>query len=188
MPALPEDYAVTVATLDAQLNLTVLDKLVILRNREDVLYTIKNAEDKALATKQSAVPKQAEVKYLFCNKSRSHSIDKCEFQKRFNKVIKGIVRKEAKRTWAKKKYSSTSKNKTKSKSNLLKGSFRTNLKDKDKKKNKSVKFEHGHAATNESTDDSTEDYTTTSSESTEDELVEYTNLTRDKLRTIPHSH
>jgi hypothetical protein len=69
MPALLEDYAVTVATLDTQLNLTILDKLVILRNREDVLRTIKNAEDKALAAKQSAVPKQAEIKCLFCNKT-----------------------------------------------------------------------------------------------------------------------
>jgi len=91
MPALPEDYAVTVATLDAQPNLTVLDKLVALRNREDVLRTIKNVEDKALAAKQSAVPKQADIKCLFCNKSQLHSIDKCEFQKRFNEVIKGIV-------------------------------------------------------------------------------------------------
>jgi Reverse transcriptase (RNA-dependent DNA polymerase) len=187
MPALPEDYAVTVATLDAQPNLTVLDKLVALRNREDVLRTIKNVEDKALAAKQSAVPKQADIKCLFCNKSRSHSTDECEFQKRFNEVIEGIVRKEAKRTWAKKKHNSNSKNETKSKS-YSKGSSRTNYKDKDKKKNKSVKFEKGHAATNESTDDSTEDYTTTSSESTEDELVEYANLTRDELRTIPHSH
>jgi hypothetical protein len=171
MPALPEDYAVTVATLDAQPNLTVQDKLVALRNREDVLRTIKNAEDKALAAKQSAVPKQVEIKCQFCNKSRSHSTDECEFQKKFNEVIEGIVRKEAKRTWAKKKHSSSSKNETKSKSNSSKGSFRTNLKDKDKKKNKSVKVEQGHTATNQSTDDST-DYTTTGSESTEDELVD----------------
>jgi hypothetical protein len=58
MPALPEEYAITVATLDAQPYLSVQDKLVALRNREDVLRTIKNAEDKALAAKQSAVPKQ----------------------------------------------------------------------------------------------------------------------------------
>jgi hypothetical protein len=148
---------------------------------------IKNTEDKALAAKQSAVLKQAEVKCLFCNKSRSHSTDKCEFQKRFNKVIEGIVRKEAKRMWAKKKYNSNSKNETKSKS-YLKGSSHTNYKNKDKKKNKSVKFEQGHTTTNKSIDNSTEDYTTTSSESTEDELVEYTNLTRDELHIIPHSH
>ena len=49
--ALLEDYTVTVATLNAQLNLTVLDKLVTLRNREDVLYIIKNIEDKVLAIK-----------------------------------------------------------------------------------------------------------------------------------------
>ena len=79
MLALLEDYAVTVATLDVQLHLTVLDKLVTLCNRKDVLYTIKNAEDKALAIKQSVVLKQAETKCLFCNKSRSHSTDKCEF-------------------------------------------------------------------------------------------------------------
>jgi hypothetical protein len=57
MPALPEEYATTVATLDAQPNLSVQDKLVALQNREDVLRTIKNAEDKALVAKQSAVPK-----------------------------------------------------------------------------------------------------------------------------------
>jgi hypothetical protein len=57
MPALPEEYAITVATLDAQPNLSVQDKLVALQNREDVLRTIKNAEDKALVAKQSAVPK-----------------------------------------------------------------------------------------------------------------------------------
>jgi hypothetical protein len=51
MPALPEDYIVTIATLDTQLNLTVLDKLVILRNHEDILRIIKNVEDKVLATK-----------------------------------------------------------------------------------------------------------------------------------------
>jgi hypothetical protein len=57
MPALLEEYAITVATLDAQPNLSVQDKLVALQNREDVLRTIKNAEDKALVAKQSAVPK-----------------------------------------------------------------------------------------------------------------------------------
>ena len=51
MPVLPEDYVVTITTLDVQLNLTILDKLVILRNREDILYIIKNIEDKVLATK-----------------------------------------------------------------------------------------------------------------------------------------
>jgi hypothetical protein len=182
-PALPEDYAVTVATLDAQPHLIVQDKLVALRNREDVLRTIKNAEDKALAAKQSAVPKQAEIKCQFCNKSRSHTTDECEFRKAFNEVIEGIVRKEAKRTWAKKKYNSNSKNETKTKSKSSKGSPRTNQKDKN---NKSVKHEQGHAAATESTNDST-DYTITSSESTEDELVEYANLTRDELRTIPLS-
>jgi hypothetical protein len=65
---------------------------------------------------------------------------------------------------------------------------RINYKDKDKKKNKSVKFEKGYTTTNKSTDDSIEDYTTTSSKSIEDKLVEYANLTRDKLCIIPYSH
>jgi hypothetical protein len=65
-----------------------------------------------------------------------------------------------------------------------KGSLRTNPKDKKKR---SVKHEQGYTAAIESTDDST-DCTTTSSESTEGELVEYANLTRDEIRTIPHSH
>ena len=51
MPALPHEYAVTVSTLDAQPHLTVHDKLVALRNRQDVLYTIKTVEDKALTAK-----------------------------------------------------------------------------------------------------------------------------------------
>ena len=51
MPALLEDYVVTVTTLDVQPNLSVHDKLVVLRNREDVLCMIKNVEDKALAAK-----------------------------------------------------------------------------------------------------------------------------------------
>jgi hypothetical protein len=51
LPALPDQYAITVATLDAQPNLTVQDKLVALRNREDVLRVAKAAEDKALAAK-----------------------------------------------------------------------------------------------------------------------------------------
>ena len=62
-----------------------------------------------------------------------------------------------------------------------------NLKDKDKKKNKSVKFEKGYTATNKSIDDSIEDYTITSSKSIEDKLVEYTNLTHDELYIIPYS-
>jgi hypothetical protein len=64
------------------------------------------------------------------------------------------------------------KNETKSKS-YSKGLSCTNYKDKDKKKNKSIKFEKGYTATNKSIDDSIEDYTTTSSKSIEDELVEY---------------
>jgi hypothetical protein len=175
MSALPEEYAITVATLDAQPNLSVQDKLVALRNREDVLRTIKNAEDKALAAKQSAVPKQAEIKCQFCNRGRPHTTEECEFRKAFNEVIDGIVRKKVERTWARKRH--TSKNETKS----TKGSLRTNQKDKKKKSNK---HEQGHAAAVEPTSDSTE-YTTTSSDSTEDELVEYANLTREEMRIPP---
>jgi hypothetical protein len=79
-------------------NHTVQDKLVALRNCEDVLRTIKNVEDKALAAKQSAVPKQAEIKCQFCNKGQSHTTEECEFRKAFNEVIDGIVRKKVERT------------------------------------------------------------------------------------------
>jgi len=174
MPALPEEYAVTVATLDAQPNLTVHDKLVALKNREDVLRTIKEAEDKALAARQSAVPKQAEVKCQFCNKGRPHTTDECEFKKAFNEVIDGLVRRKVQRTWTRKQRTSKNVlNKTRSSNDTP----RTNQKDKKKR---FVRKEQGHTATVESTDDTT-DYATTSSESTEDELVEYANLTRDEI-------
>jgi hypothetical protein len=52
---LPDKYAITVATLDAQQNLSVQDKLVALHNREDVLQVAKAIEDKALAAKQSLI-------------------------------------------------------------------------------------------------------------------------------------
>jgi hypothetical protein len=52
LPALPEGYAVTVTTLDVQPNLSVYDKLTALRNREDALRSIKDAEDKALKQKR----------------------------------------------------------------------------------------------------------------------------------------
>jgi hypothetical protein len=92
-------------------------------------------------------------------------------------VIDGLVRKKVQRTWARKQHSS--KNETKS----TKGSLRTN----QNKKKRFVKREQGYTVAIESIDGST-DYTTTNSESTEDELVEYANLTRDKIRTIPYSY
>ena len=51
LPALPDEYAIIIATLDAQPNLSVQEKLVALRNREDVLRVVKTTEDKVLAAK-----------------------------------------------------------------------------------------------------------------------------------------
>jgi hypothetical protein len=83
LPALPDEYAVTVATLDAQPNLSVQDKLVALRNREDVVRVAKAIEDKALAAKDSAVPKQGKdddtrAKCDFCKRGL-YTKDKCLF-------------------------------------------------------------------------------------------------------------
>jgi bacterioferritin (cytochrome b1) len=45
-----EDYAITVLILDAQPTLSIQDKLMILKNREDILRTEKATEE-ALAVK-----------------------------------------------------------------------------------------------------------------------------------------
>ena len=95
LPALPDQYAITVATLDAQPNLTVQDKLVALRNREDVLRVTKAAEDKALTAKQSVVPKPSSdnTKCRFCQREKTHFTDEYEFHKAFNEVIEAFTRK-----------------------------------------------------------------------------------------------
>jgi len=89
LPTLPDRYAITVATLDAQPNLSVQDKLVALRNREDVLRVAKATKDKALVAKQSTVPKSPidSTKYKFCRRENTYDTNKCEFYKAFNKVI-----------------------------------------------------------------------------------------------------
>ena len=62
---------------------------------------------------------------------------------------------------------------------------RTNPKDKKKR---FVKHKKGHlVAINKSTDKSI-DYTTTNSKSISNKLVEYINLTRNKIYTIPYSY
>jgi hypothetical protein len=100
LPALPDDYSTTVATLNAQPNLTVQDKLVALRNYEDVLRTTKVEQAKALKAKESTVPYTESIgstKCKFCNIGRIHSTDECEFRKAFNEVMNGFVRKQIRR-------------------------------------------------------------------------------------------
>jgi hypothetical protein len=62
----------------------------------------------------------------------------------------------------------------------------SNTNPKDKKK-RFIWNKHGHTVTVKSVDDVI-DYITTNSNSIEDKLVEYINLTRDEIRTIPYSY
>ena len=96
LPVLLVGYSITVATLDAQPDLTVHDKLTALQNREDVLRTAKATED-ALTAKQSAVPKSDSViKCEFCGK-KPHDTYKCTFQGAFSQIMDALTRKEVKR-------------------------------------------------------------------------------------------
>jgi hypothetical protein len=88
---LPDKYTTTIATLDAQPYLTVQEKLVILRNYEDVLRITKAEYNKALKAKESAILKEESTKCKFCHKSRVYSIDEYEFRKAFNKVLDRLV-------------------------------------------------------------------------------------------------
>ena len=87
--ALLDEYAVIVATLNAQLNLTVKDRLAILQNCKDILQSIKAAKAVALATKaKSAVLKQEECQ--FCQKG-PYNTKKCKFKKVFNKILRSFT-------------------------------------------------------------------------------------------------
>jgi hypothetical protein len=97
LPALPKEYAVTIATLDAQPTLSVQDKLTVLKNREDVLRTEKATEE-ALAAKQSAVPQIDSMKCKFCGR-KPHTTDKCAFQESFTEIMEAIARKEVRRAY-----------------------------------------------------------------------------------------
>ena len=101
LPALPDDdYAITVATLDAQPNLSVHDKLATLRNREDMLRIARATEDKALAAKQSALLQKSRdgTKCKFCNRG-PHDTDDCEFRRMFNEVMEAFTRKQIRRAY-----------------------------------------------------------------------------------------
>jgi hypothetical protein len=158
LPALPDEYAITVATLDAQPNLSVQDKLVALRNREDVVRVAKAIEDKALAAKDSAVPKQgntdAGAKCDFCQRG-IHNNDKCPFQKAFNEVIEAVMRKQTRRPI-------DSRRNYPKKPNYGRTDRPTGRTDrKDKKQSGKSKREHGYTAQGDSSDDVTDDYSTT---------------------------
>ena len=200
LPALPDQYAITVATLDAQPNLTVQDKLVALRNREDVLRVTKAAEDKALAAKQSAVPKPSSdnTKCRFCQREKTHFTDECEFRKAFNEVMEAFTRKQIRRAHKsdKRVYSqkrdqypkgSTQSTHKGGSSDRPDRSYRHKRTDRENKKPQSEKREQGHAAKeDDSTDELSDNYSTTDSTDS-DELVEHAHLTRDEIRKIPHS-
>jgi Reverse transcriptase (RNA-dependent DNA polymerase)/gag-polypeptide of LTR copia-type len=193
LPALPDEYAITVATLDAQPNLTVQDKLVALRNREDVLRVAKAAEDKALAAKQSAVPKQSQddSKCKFCQRGK-HDTDECAFRKAFDEIMDAVTRKQIRRAHSSDKRGNPQKRdhpKKSTHSSTKKPDHRSDrtvrfADQKDKKR--SAKREHGHTAHEDSAGESSDDYTTT--DSSEDELVEHAHLTRDEIRKIPYSY
>jgi hypothetical protein len=202
LPALPDQYAITVATLDAQPNLTVQDKLVALRNREDVIRVAKAAGDKALVAKQSAVPKLSldSTKCRFCQREKTHDTDECEFRKAFNEVMEAFTRKQIRRAHKSDKRiysqrrdqypkgSTQSSHKRADRSNRPDRSYRYNRTDRKTKKPRSEKRERGHAANEgDSTDESSDDYSTTDS-SDDNELVEHAHLTRDEIRKIPHSY
>jgi hypothetical protein len=200
LPSLPNDFAITVATLDAQPILTVQEKLVALRNREDVLRISKAAEDKALAAKESAVPTTGNsTKCKFCHQKRVHDTDNCEFRKAFNDVMDTFARKQTRRAYRGDKLY------YKEKGNKNRFSKKPTLSDKSpdrvnrrrspttdsrsaKKKKRTVKQERGHVAEEDSfTDDSSNNYTTTTN-STGSELVEYAHLTQEEIRKIPSSY
>jgi len=193
LPSLPDDFAITVATLDAQPNLTVQEKLVALRNREDVLRISKAAEDKALAAKESAVPIIGNsIKCKFCHQKRVHDTDNCEFRKAFNDVMDTFTRKQIRRArQSDKRYSKDKGNKnrfSKKSASSDKAPDRTNRRRSSttdnkpvKNKKRTVKHERGHAAEEDSfTDDSSNNYTTTT-DSTDSELVEYAHLTHEEI-------
>lgn len=192
LPALPDEYAITIATLDAQPNLSVQDKLIALRNREDVIRVAKAIEDKALAAKQSAVPKPdnegSTIRCGFCRR-RPHDTDKCQFQKAFNEVIEAFARKQIRRPYrGKRDYPKKVSNKANSTDRPDRHDRTKHSMDRRTEKTRSEKREHGHAANEDhSTDESLDDYSTTDS-SGNDELVEHAHLTRDEIRKIPHSY
>ena len=195
LPALPDEYAVTIATLDAQPNLSVQDKLVALRNREDVIRVAKAIEDKALAAKQSAVPRSdiegSAIKCGFCRRG-PHDTDKCQFQKAFDEIMEAFARKHIRRQY---------KGKRDHRDHLRKGSHKVDYQDRPDRHNRPKrstdrkgkkprpdKHEHGHAADEgSSTDRLTDDYTTTDSSDSEGS-VEHAHITRDEIRKIPHSY
>ena len=194
LPALPDEYAVTVATLDAQPNLSVQDKLVALRNREDVVRVAKAIEDKALASKDSAVPKQDKdddtgAKCDFC-KRRPHTKDKCPFQKAFDEIIRAVTRRQT-------RYPSNNRRSDSRKSNYGRydrtdrpngrTSNSTDRKDRKRPAKGKGKQEHSYIAQDDSTDELTDNYSTTDLSDDDNQVVEYAYITRDKIRKVPYS-
>jgi hypothetical protein len=180
LPALPKEYAITIATLDAQPTLSVQDKLTVLKNREDVLRTEKATEE-ALAAKQSAIPQIHSIKCKFCGR-KPHTTDKCAFQESFTEIMEAIARKEVRQVYKGdkryKKPSFTKKN----------DSIESEGKKKSSPKRPKSR-DQANMANVDSSNDYTDDYTTTDSDSdtTECELVEHAHLTRDEIRKVPYS-
>jgi hypothetical protein len=77
LPALLEGYAITIAILDTQPNLTVYEKLTALQNCKDILQTVR-ATDEVLAAKQSTVPKsENSTKCKFCKQKPHTCYEQC---------------------------------------------------------------------------------------------------------------
>ena len=74
---LKEDYAITILTLNAQPTLSIQDKLIILKNRKDVLRTEKAIEE-VLIAKQSTIPQIDSTKCKFCGR-KPYTTDKYAF-------------------------------------------------------------------------------------------------------------
>ena len=146
----------------------------------------KAIEDKALAAKQSAVPKpdnDSTIKCEFCRRG-PHDTDKCPFRKAFNEVIEALARKNIRRQYrGKRDYPKKAMHKADypDRYNRYNRAKRPDRKDK---KPWSERREHGHAADEES---STDNYSTTDS-SDSDDSVEHAHLTRDEIRKVPHSY
>lgn len=195
LPSLPDEYTITITTLDVQLNLSVQDKLVALQNREDILRVTKVIEDKALAAKQSTALKKSRdsTKCKFCQ-CGPHDTDDYEFRKTFNEIIEAFACKQIRQS-----HKSDRRVHSQKRDQYPKGSTQSSHKRPDRpyrhnhtnhktKKPQSERREHGHVANEgHSTDESPDDYSTTDS-SDNNKLVEHVHLTRDEIRKIPHSY
>jgi hypothetical protein len=184
-----------------QPNLSVQDKLVALRNREDVLRVVRAAEDKALAAKQSIVLKQSRdsTKCKFCQRG-PYNTDDYEFRKTFNKVIEAFAHKQIRRLYKSDRCVYSQK-----RDQYLKGSIQPSYKKTDcsnrldrpycynytdckTEKLRSEKREYSYAANKGySIDESPDDYSITDS-SDNNKLVEYVHLIHNEIYKIPYSY